>query len=240
MKNILLAFSIFLTAMLASTTIARAGRATSTNYKVVTGDSAARGYAQSAGYKLYSSTGQPGPIGVSTSTNYKLQAGFVRTLISSPTPKIIDPDISNDGLVRVSDILLVVNNYVKENTPGWNPEADLNADGIARVDDILIAVNDYAMDNWPPFNSQTQPVIVPVGKQLRFYVTASPDDQGGLPTLSISGGISGQSFTIDAVNGKKRGYYQWAPAAAQTATQVTFLANWGPTTTQTSLWLKSN
>ncbi len=78
MKKFILTFSIFLTSVLATGGVVFAGTATSTNYKLFTGDSASKGYASSTNYKSYSVTGQGGPVGVTTSSNYKVQAGLVR------------------------------------------------------------------------------------------------------------------------------------------------------------------
>ena len=231
MKKILLTFSIFLAAMLVSTTIAYAGRATSTNYKVITGNSSSKGFAQSTNYKTYTMTGQPGPVGVATSSNFKVKAGVVRTFFPPPPIVILKPDLSGDGKVRGNDILVAINNYFTEGTQNWNPAADLDGDDRGRGNDILLAVNNYFIDYWPPVNSSTQPVTVPIGKTLTFYVLAFPDIDQVMPTLSISQGPVGPSFTVGQITGslrgpRIRGKFDWTPSSATATTTLVFQASY--------------
>ena len=224
--------------------------ATSPSYRLVETQAAAKGFATSASYKFYSSTGQPTPVGVTQGPSYKAEVGFLRraALISGgavPMPRLIDPDTTDDGNVRSGDITAVGNCYGVD-APAWatipscEPK-DLNTNGVIRSDDISMAVNAYGLDNWPPFNSQTQPVTVPVGKTLRVYVLGLPDSNNTLPTLSLVGGVPGQSLTVDStpVNGKRRRLYQWTPSAPQAATQLTIRATYGSSTSEISLWLKA-
>src|SRR3989344_1448867 len=170
MKKILLTFTIFLTTMLVSTTISRAGQVTSTNYKVVTGESAAKGFAQSSSYKTYTSTGQPAPVGVSSSASYIHQAGFIRHLLdSSPILKLIVPDINGDGVVNINnDILVCARSFGFPGTnPDYNSACDMNADGVVNINiDILVVANFFGPEKWPPVNSQTQPLDWTLGKKL--------------------------------------------------------------------------
>lgn len=56
---------------------------------------AAKGYAASAGYKVYSSTGQAAPAGVGTSAGYQHHAGFIRRLFR---------DTDGDGCTDVQEL----------------------------------------------------------------------------------------------------------------------------------------
>lgn len=55
------------------------------------------------------------------------------------------PDFTNDGLVRVGDILAVINKFNTLN----NPRYDLNRDGVITVADILMERNYFAKDCTP-------------------------------------------------------------------------------------------
>jgi hypothetical protein len=58
-----------------------------------------------------------------------------------------NPDINNDGMVDVLDILIVVN-YFNQNSD-VNPRVDLNNDGIINVLDILVIVNNWGGVHYP-------------------------------------------------------------------------------------------
>lgn len=246
MKKVLFTFSIFLGVALAATGVVFADSATSTNYKVFTGDSASKGFSSSTSYNLYSSTGQAGPTGQATSTSYKLQAGFIRRLVSPPpTLRLIDPDINNDGVVSVPiDILGCAQSFGTPATnPNYNSNCDMNADGVVNIpNDILVVASFFGPGKWPPINSQTQPLSWTLGKKGILYVTAPPDAQSMMPILNVSCTPSAAcstaltSFTQDEFLGKKRGHWEWIPNTVGNYT-VVFSATYADGTSTQTLYI---
>lgn len=152
MKKIIVTFLIFVAVVLGIAGVAYAGSAASTNYRVVTGDSASKSYASSSNYKVYSVTGQGGVVGVSTSSNYKVQAGLVRRYYSSDSdgdgcsdakemggnPALggdRDPyyawdffDVTGDKSIDLSDTLEILNHFGQNpGDPGYDQKYDRDA-----------------------------------------------------------------------------------------------------------------
>ena len=136
------------------------------------------------------------------------------TATNQPPPlQLLDPDVTNDGLVRIDDILAAVNNYFKEGTTAWNPAADLNGDGRGRVDDILLAQAAYYVDGWP-----NGPVKLPEGKALTLYVTGT-DPEAQPVTLSATSLPAGASFNPTSRK------FTWTPSFSQAgAYTIAFVA----------------
>ena len=151
MKKIFGILAIFIVAILALVGVAYAGRVTSTNYKITTGDAASKGYATSTNYKLYSATGQPGPIGTATKTNYKLQAGSVRSFFSA------GPDTDNDTIPDGLD------NCPQDTNPD---QLNTDGDGFGNVCD-----SDDDNDSMPDTYEQANACLNP----LVANATANPD-----------------------------------------------------------------
>ncbi|MDP3704226.1 MAG: hypothetical protein Q8R78_07555 [Candidatus Omnitrophota bacterium] len=234
--------------------------ASSPSYRLVETVAAAKGFASGPSYTLYTSTGQPTPVGVTQSASYKAAVGFLRraALTSGgavPLPVLLDPDITDNGTVDLfQDIFGVASRFGAQqgvdlcdpdpvtDTDCYDPKADLDANGLIDLfNDIFGVALAFGTSNWPPFNSVSQPVTVTVGSPVRFYVVAPKDSNDVLPQLEVVGGVSGQSFTVDAgeVNGNRRGKYEWTPASVEPATQLTFRATYGSSSTEVTLWLRS-
>ncbi len=159
MKKIIVTFSIFLAVVLVAAGVAFAESATSTNYKVVTGDTAAKGYASSTNYKVYSVTGQGGVVGVPSSSSYKVQAGLVRRYATTSdsdgdgcddvkelgsNPALggqRDPyyqwdffDVSGDKSIDLTDALEILEHFGQNpGDPGYDQKYDRDAPDEAKL-----------------------------------------------------------------------------------------------------------
>ena len=81
MKRNYLIGTLFSGGILALTALAAyAANASSSSFNLVETTAAAKGFAQSTSYKVYTSTGQPAPVEVSKSTSFVQQGGFIRHL----------------------------------------------------------------------------------------------------------------------------------------------------------------
>ena len=112
-------------------------QATSANYildRSVIGS--AGNAATSTNYKLGSTLGQSSPIGPSSSTNYKVGAGFWYE------PVYPVGDVNHDCSVNVMDLISIRNRMNQD--PGSSPAAylcDVNMDGKINVMDLIAARN---------------------------------------------------------------------------------------------------
>src|SRR3990167_5626065 len=74
--------------------------ASSASYRLVETVAASKGFAQSAGFKAYTSTGQPTRVGIVKGPTYQANIGFVRRAFgeggqqSVPTLQLLDPDVA--------------------------------------------------------------------------------------------------------------------------------------------------
>ena len=117
----------------------------------------------SPNYGITDSPGQPSPLGLSTSANYRLEPGFlappdtdtdfVRDFMDNCTldpnttqldtngdgfGNLCDPDLNNDGLVNFIDYSQIIDAFLS--APGqanWNPDADLTGDNAVNFLDVF-------------------------------------------------------------------------------------------------------
>ena len=150
---------VVITACLFNMTPVSATDMSSTNYSVkwdVTDGGG--GNSSSANYIVESSNGQPTAIGVSSSTNYSVTAGF-ESIPDSDADKILDamdnctqvvnltqrdtdsdgygnicdPDFDNNLVVNASDLAFFKTKFFSS-----DPDADLNGDSVVNAADLAI------------------------------------------------------------------------------------------------------
>jgi hypothetical protein len=93
----------------------------------------------------YFAGGQSSPIGVGTSTNYKISAGFVYPIT------VICGDANSDEIVNVGDVVYVINYLFKSGpTPDPIQAADTNCDGVVDVGDVVYLINYLFKGGLPP------------------------------------------------------------------------------------------
>ena len=80
--------------------------------------------------------GQSTAIGIGSSTNFKLQAGFISSIV------VLCGDCNGDGIVDVGDVVCEINYLFKGGPPPDPYEAgDVNCDGVEDVGDIVYKIN---------------------------------------------------------------------------------------------------
>lgn len=118
-------------------------------------------------------------------------------LHGAPSIRVVDPDVTNDGIMLSADISAVVACY-----GGGNVNCDLNADGIVLSADITLEVEWYGR-TWPPLDTAEG------GRQpLRLYVRGS-DPNGDPLTYSAPSLPAGATFDPST-----RGF-SWTPSSSQ-------------------------
>ena len=98
--------------------------------------SASGGDRESANYTLRDTVGQPSPIGISESTNYRLRSGYwygASKLLQGP-PQVLPGDANGDGDINVLDMTKVARMILQ--LEAENTEADANQDGGINVLDM--------------------------------------------------------------------------------------------------------
>ena len=108
-------------------------------WEVVSSGGGMRG---SPSYLLGDTTGQSA-VGISQSSNYRLEAGFWSGATVVAPPVSLPGDANGDGHVDAVDLAAVATAFnAKEDSPNWNPSRDLNQDGIVDIYDlVLVGVN---------------------------------------------------------------------------------------------------
>jgi hypothetical protein len=92
----------------------------------------------------YFAGGQSSPIGIGSSTNFKLYAGFIYPIT------VRCGDANADGGIDVGDVVFIIN-YLFKNGPAPNPlqAADANCDSVVDVGDVVYLIN-YLFKSGPP------------------------------------------------------------------------------------------
>ncbi|HEX7401806.1 MAG TPA: dockerin type I domain-containing protein [candidate division Zixibacteria bacterium] len=93
----------------------------------------------------YFAGGQSSPIGVGSSTNFKIFAGFVYPIT------VRCGDANSDEVVDVGDVVYVIN-YLFKSGPAPDPiqAADTNCDGNVDVGDVVYLINYLFKGGLPP------------------------------------------------------------------------------------------
>ncbi len=120
--------------------------------------------AMSTNYTVIDSIAQPSPIGMTSSANYEVNAGFfaipdsdadtVRDFMDNCTfdnnpsqldtnadgyGNLCDPDLDNSGAVNFADYVLLTDAFLSSpGSPNWNPDADLTGDNSVNFADIAL------------------------------------------------------------------------------------------------------
>ena len=92
----------------------------------------------------YFAGGQSSPIGVGSSTNFKIYAGFIYPIT------VRCGDANSDAVVDVGDVVYIIN-YLFKSGPAPSPiqAADTNCDGVVDVGDVVYLIN-YLFKAGPP------------------------------------------------------------------------------------------
>ena len=93
----------------------------------------------SSSYKILSSTGQPSPIGKSSSTNYINYAGFWHPILLEVT-EAIKGDVNGDGLIDLMDSVLALQVMVGMKPSNVHQRADLNGDDKIGLEEAIFSV----------------------------------------------------------------------------------------------------
>jgi hypothetical protein len=108
------------------------------NYKMICDDlDQVGGRGSSASYKLMvSAGGQPSPIGIGSSTHYKLIAGYVGATF------VQRGDANADGIIDISDVVYLLNYlFIRGPEPIPLEAGDATCDGIVDASDIVYLEN---------------------------------------------------------------------------------------------------
>jgi hypothetical protein len=93
----------------------------------------------------YFAGGQSSPIGVGSSTNFKIYAGFIYPIT------VRCGDANSDEVVDVGDVVYVINYLFKSGpTPDPIQAADTNCDGVVDVGDVVYLINYLFKGGFPP------------------------------------------------------------------------------------------
>ena len=93
----------------------------------------------------YFAGGQSSPIGVGSSTNFKIYAGFIYPIT------VRCGDANSDEVVDVGDVVYIINYLFKSGpTPSPIQAADTNCDGIVDVGDVVYLINYLFKGGLPP------------------------------------------------------------------------------------------
>lgn len=100
------------------------------------------GLQQSPAYKLFSITGQPCPVGEASSSQHKLQSGFVPDFGGGGSCCTRAGDANNDNLVNIGDAVYLVNYIFRGGAPpGCAGEGNPNCDAAINIGDAVYLVN---------------------------------------------------------------------------------------------------
>jgi hypothetical protein len=93
----------------------------------------------------YFAGGQSSPIGVGTSTNFKISAGFIYPIT------VRCGDANSDDAVDAGDVVYVIN-YLYRSGPVPSPiqAADVNCDGVVDAGDVVYLINYLYRAGSPP------------------------------------------------------------------------------------------
>lgn len=115
------------------------------NYKMVCDDlDQTGGESSSPNFNLkVSSVGQSSPIGIGSSTQYKIMAGYVYSTF------VQHGDVNADGVIDVGDVVYLIN-YLFKGGLAPNPllAGDATCDGTVDVGDVVYLIN-YLFKNGP-------------------------------------------------------------------------------------------
>ena len=105
----------------------------------------------SSGYKLFSVTGQPTPVGEAAAGAYRLRSGYVQDFGFSSSCCDLAGDANDDGAVNISDAVFLVNYIFRGGAePVCVPKADASGDGITNLGDCIYIINYVFKGGVPP------------------------------------------------------------------------------------------
>jgi hypothetical protein len=117
------------------------------DFKLVTGVlDESGGAAESGNFKIRGySGGQPSPVGVGTSSNFEVRAGYMHSAA------VLHGDANADGIVSLADVVYIANYLFKSGPPPIPLEAgDVNCDGLVSVADAVYLSNYLLKSGDPP------------------------------------------------------------------------------------------
>jgi M6 family metalloprotease-like protein len=117
-----------------------------------------------------------------------------------PSLILLDPDITDDGLVNNDDVTLILSMIVQRGDFSYNVKRDLNADGAINILDAIILLYNSGLA-WFPNNLEE-------GKRILFYITGQDPEQD-LLTYSTS------SLPLGATFNASTGMFTWIPGQGQ-------------------------
>jgi len=138
---------VFFTVVCLFTSLNLYAQAESENFKMVTDVlDAFGGESQSDDYTIpVNSGGQASAIGVSESSNWGVEAGYVLAI------RVTRGDVNADGIINVGDVVSLVNYLYKGGGEPCPVEAgDVTSDGIVNVGDVVFLVNYLYRGGDPP------------------------------------------------------------------------------------------
>jgi hypothetical protein len=104
--------------------------------------STAGGPQQSSGHKLFSVTGQPCPVGEATSSQHKLQSGFVPEFGGGGSCCTLAGNANGDDKVNIGDAVFIVNYIFRGGAPpACLGEGNPNCDANINIGDAVYLVN---------------------------------------------------------------------------------------------------
>jgi hypothetical protein len=99
------------------------------------------GTSEAGGFTLSGTIGQP-DAGTMSGGGYELAGGFWTGGDADPIPPCAIADLNCDGVVNVSDLLILLGEWGSCADPNDCP-ADLNNDGVVNVSDLLILLSNW-------------------------------------------------------------------------------------------------
>jgi hypothetical protein len=94
------------------------------------------------GYKLFSVTGQPTPVGEATSSAHKLQSGYIPDFGGDGSCCTLAGNANGDDKVNIGDAVFIVNYIFRGGAPpSCLDQANANCDSAINIGDAVYLVN---------------------------------------------------------------------------------------------------
>lgn len=102
----------------------------------------AGGLQKSSGYKLFSVTGQPSPVGEASSSAHRLQSGYIPEFGGNGSCCTLAGNANGDDKVNIGDAIFIVNYLFRSGPPPTcMDQANANCDAAVNIGDAVYLVN---------------------------------------------------------------------------------------------------